>query len=214
VRLDDGRSVGFDVKDYAHIDHGYAATVHKSQGVTVDRAHVLASSHMDRHVAYVGLTRHRERVDLHWSEDQVGSRERLTGQHHFPCPRFVGHRSDLDGTLLPPCQHRHRAGRRYPHPSIVEAAGTDLGPPFGPALRKVRGDGCLDPVDRSRARCILDRVDVHQSDHITDERERQPRFPRHFLVLDVKMRRTMLVPRSQLDMQPGPRHPKQLHDLT
>jgi hypothetical protein len=29
-------------------------------------------------VAYVGLTRHRERVDLHWSEDQVGSRERLT----------------------------------------------------------------------------------------------------------------------------------------
>jgi hypothetical protein len=78
VRLDDGRSVGFDVKDYAHIDHGYAATVHKSQGVTVDRAHVLATSHMDRHVAYVGLTRHRERVDLHWSEDQVGSRERLT----------------------------------------------------------------------------------------------------------------------------------------
>ena len=78
VRLDDGRSVGFDVKDYAHIDHGYAATVHKSQGVTVDRTHVLASSHMDRHAAYVGLSRHRERVDLHWSEDQVGSRERLT----------------------------------------------------------------------------------------------------------------------------------------
>jgi Ti-type conjugative transfer relaxase TraA len=78
VRLDDGRSVGFDVKDYAHIDHGYAATVHKSQGVTVDRAHVLATSHMDRHAAYVGLTRHRERVDLHWSADQVGSRERLT----------------------------------------------------------------------------------------------------------------------------------------
>jgi hypothetical protein len=65
------------VKDYAHIDHGYAATVHKSQGVTVDRTHVLATSHMDRHAAYVGLSRHRERVDLHWSTDQVGSRERL-----------------------------------------------------------------------------------------------------------------------------------------
>ena len=78
VRLDDGRAVGFDVKDYAHIDHGYGATVHKSQGVTVDRTHVLATSHMDRHAAYVGLSRHRERVDLHWSEDQVGSRERLT----------------------------------------------------------------------------------------------------------------------------------------
>jgi len=78
VRLDDGPVVGFDVKDYAHIDHGYAATVHKSQGVTVDRAHVLATSHMDRHAAYVGLSRHRERVDLHWGADELGNRERLT----------------------------------------------------------------------------------------------------------------------------------------
>jgi ATP-dependent exoDNAse (exonuclease V) alpha subunit len=35
--------VAFDLKDYAHVDHGYAATIHKSQGVTVDRAHVLAT---------------------------------------------------------------------------------------------------------------------------------------------------------------------------
>ena len=36
VRTDDGRSVSFDLKDYAHIDHGYAATFHKSQGVRKD----------------------------------------------------------------------------------------------------------------------------------------------------------------------------------
>src|SRR5690606_31643785 len=29
VMLDDGRSVAFDHKDYADIDHGYAATIHK-----------------------------------------------------------------------------------------------------------------------------------------------------------------------------------------
>jgi len=77
VHLDDGRAVSFDVKDYADLDHGYAATVHKSQGVTVDRTHVLATSHMDRHAAYVGLTRHTERVDLHWSTDELGNRQRL-----------------------------------------------------------------------------------------------------------------------------------------
>ena len=49
VALDGGRSVEFDIKDYDHITYGYAATVHKSQGVTVDRAHVLASRYMDRH---------------------------------------------------------------------------------------------------------------------------------------------------------------------
>ena len=43
VRTDDRRNVAFDLKDYAHVDHGYAATFHKSQGVTVDQAHVLAT---------------------------------------------------------------------------------------------------------------------------------------------------------------------------
>src|SRR4051795_9026360 len=77
VRLDDQRAVRFDLKDYAHVDHGYAATIHKAQGVTVDRAHVLASSHLDRHAAYVGLTRHREGVELHWSREDLRDRAGL-----------------------------------------------------------------------------------------------------------------------------------------
>lgn len=77
VRLDDGRSVAFDVKDYAAIDHGYAATIHKSQGVTVDRAHVLATPGMDRHAAYVGLSRHRDGVQLHYGQDDFASDAKL-----------------------------------------------------------------------------------------------------------------------------------------
>jgi Ti-type conjugative transfer relaxase TraA len=83
VRLDSangagtGRAVSFDLKDYNEVDHGYAATVHKSQGVTVDRAHVLATQGMDRHAAYVGLSRHRDGVSLHWSRDEMGSRDGL-----------------------------------------------------------------------------------------------------------------------------------------
>ena len=69
VRLDGGREVTFAAKDYAAVDHGYAATFHKSQGVTVDRAHVLATPGMDRHSGYVGLSRHREGVQLHYGRD-------------------------------------------------------------------------------------------------------------------------------------------------
>jgi Ti-type conjugative transfer relaxase TraA len=77
VMLDDGRSVAFDLKDYAHIDHGYAATIHKAQGMTVDRVQVLATPGMDRHGAYVALSRHRESVDLHYGRDDFRDQSKL-----------------------------------------------------------------------------------------------------------------------------------------
>lgn len=83
VRLDAGRpdaerSVTFDLKDYAQVDHGYAATIHKSQGVTVDGAHVLATPGMDRHGAYVALSRHRDSVQLHYGRDEFEDLGKLT----------------------------------------------------------------------------------------------------------------------------------------
>ena len=77
VRLDDGRQVGFELKAYADLDHGYASTIHKAQGVTVDRAHVLATPGLDRHAAYVALTRHRDGVSLHYGADQFADGQAL-----------------------------------------------------------------------------------------------------------------------------------------
>jgi Ti-type conjugative transfer relaxase TraA len=78
VRTDDGRNISFDLKDYNTIDHGYAATIHKAQGMTVDRAHVLATPGMDAHGSYVALSRHRDGVDLHYGRDDFASQDRLT----------------------------------------------------------------------------------------------------------------------------------------
>ncbi len=77
VLLDNGRAVAFDIKDYADIDHGYAATIHKAQGMTVDHTHVLATPGLDRHAAYVALSRHRDGVDLHYGQDDFADRGRL-----------------------------------------------------------------------------------------------------------------------------------------
>ena len=70
VKLDKGGKVVFDVRDYNHIDHGYAATIHKSQGITVDKAFVMPSKYMDKHSTYVAMSRHRESVELYWSKDR------------------------------------------------------------------------------------------------------------------------------------------------
>jgi Ti-type conjugative transfer relaxase TraA len=77
VQTDDGRSVRFDFKDYNRIDHGYAATIHKAQGMTVDRAHVLATPGMDVHGSYVALSRHRDGADLHYGRDDFANQDRL-----------------------------------------------------------------------------------------------------------------------------------------
>jgi Ti-type conjugative transfer relaxase TraA len=77
VQTDDGRSVRFDLKDYNRIDHGYAATIHKAQGMTVDRAHVLATPGMDAHSSYVALSRHRDGMDLHYGRDDFASQDQL-----------------------------------------------------------------------------------------------------------------------------------------
>lgn len=77
VRLDGGAQVAFEAKDYAAVDHGYAATFHKAQGVTVTSAHVLATPGMDRHSAYVGLSRHREAMQLHYGHDDFADQRQL-----------------------------------------------------------------------------------------------------------------------------------------
>jgi len=78
VLTDDGRDLSFDLKDYDKIDHGYAATIHKAQGMTVDRTHVLATPGMDAHGSYVALSRHRDGVDLYYGRDDFASQDRLT----------------------------------------------------------------------------------------------------------------------------------------
>ncbi|WP_085027783.1 Ti-type conjugative transfer relaxase TraA [Ensifer aridi] len=65
VRLDNGRDVVISKDSYRNVDHGYAATIHKSQGSTVDRTFVLATGMMDQHLTYVAMTRHRDRADLY-----------------------------------------------------------------------------------------------------------------------------------------------------
>ena len=77
VRTDDGRSVAFDTKNYAHIDHGYAATIHKAQGMTVDRTHVLATPGMDSRGAYVAMSRHRDVLALHYGRDDFADQSKL-----------------------------------------------------------------------------------------------------------------------------------------
>lgn len=82
IRLDhEGRThdrhVTVTMDRYNQLDHGYAATIHKAQGVTVDRSYVLASKYLDAHSTYVAMSRHRESADLFYSKDVFLSKDDL-----------------------------------------------------------------------------------------------------------------------------------------
>ena len=79
VATDDGRIVPVDPRSYQDIDHGFATTVHKSQGVTVDESYVLASRGFDKHLSYVSFSRHRKRLNIVYSQESFGSEAHLLG---------------------------------------------------------------------------------------------------------------------------------------
>lgn len=74
VKRDGATEVSFSATDYADVKHGYASTIHKSQGMTVDRALVWGSPGLDRHLGYVAMSRHRDRLDVYQSSEATKER--------------------------------------------------------------------------------------------------------------------------------------------
>lgn len=54
----------------AHVELGYATTVHRAQGATVDTAHAIATPTMAREQLYVAMTRGREANTVHVATDR------------------------------------------------------------------------------------------------------------------------------------------------
>lgn len=77
VKLDKGDRVAIDATMYKDFDHGYAVTVHKTQGSTIDHTYVLGSRHFDKHTAYVAMSRHRENTAMYYGKDDFKEFEEL-----------------------------------------------------------------------------------------------------------------------------------------
>ena len=99
VRMDDGRRHVLDREDTAadRLDHGYAVTVHRAQGATVDVAHRFEDGG-GRELAYVSMSRARQRSTVHVVADNLDQ-------------AVEDLRRDWSQRAPPPLGHRHR----HPH---------------------------------------------------------------------------------------------------
>ncbi len=70
AKLDHSKTVTFNTENYKHFTHGYAATVHKTQGVTLDNTFVYVEGNFwDRYLTYVALSRHKKYVGIYASNE-------------------------------------------------------------------------------------------------------------------------------------------------
>ncbi|MGN6690054.1 MAG: Ti-type conjugative transfer relaxase TraA [Sphingopyxis sp.] len=128
VRLDSGARVDVDLKSYAHVDHGYAVTIHKAQGVTVDHSHILATPGLDAHASYVALSRHRAGTSLHYGRDDFESEAKLArvlGRER-PKDMALDYSGDAPASGAPTPRAGERAAARTPDaPAPVQAQEDD-----------------------------------------------------------------------------------------
>ena len=68
----------------AHLELGYATTVHRAQGMTVDTAHVLVDASMCRESLYVAMSRGRTGNHAYVVTDEMLD----VDLHHQPAPRL------------------------------------------------------------------------------------------------------------------------------
>ena len=71
--------VPFAYVDAGHLAHGYATTIHKAQGATVDRCYILADDTLTREHAYTALSRGR-----HGNELFIVAEDRRADERHAP----------------------------------------------------------------------------------------------------------------------------------
>jgi len=171
IHLDNGRDIVISEASYRNIDHGYAATIHKSQGATVDRTFVLATGMMDQHLTYVAMTRHRDRADLYAASEDFEAKPEWGRE-----PR-VDHAAGVTGELVETGEAKFRPHDEDADESPYADVKTDDGTVrlWGVSLPKALEDARVSDGDTVTLRKGgVERVKVQVP--IFDEKTGQKRF--------------------------------------
>lgn len=92
ARQDNGENVKFRTDEYKAIDHGYALTTHKAQGISADHVSILAGGNMQNlNSTYVQISRMRESADFVLQKDELDKALSETA----PTKSMVNYANDL-----------------------------------------------------------------------------------------------------------------------
>ncbi len=120
VKMDGERGwrVRVEQGDRQQLSHGFASSIHKSQGATVDKTFTLASKGMDSKLTYVSLSRQREDAKLYANRAEFKSIDHLKnslsrdgGRESFRAARDAGEGKGKEGAADRAKDPGHGSGR-------------------------------------------------------------------------------------------------------
>jgi Ti-type conjugative transfer relaxase TraA len=116
IALDKGRRLAVALDQYSNLEHGYAVTTHKAQGMTVERSHVLLGGNMqNRESSYVQISRAKDSTQIYLDAAVI---DRLaTSVEATPSERMLAYAQQMAesaGSKLPAlCRHDFSACRDW-----------------------------------------------------------------------------------------------------
>ena len=75
-----GQSIAFDAMEFNEFRHGYAGTIYKGQGRTLDQTYLYHSEHWRSAASYVALTRHRDKAEVFVARNTAPNLKELARQ--------------------------------------------------------------------------------------------------------------------------------------
>jgi hypothetical protein len=183
VRLDGrgNRTVEFDAQEFKDFRHGYAGTIYKGQGDTLDQTYLYHSEHWRSAASYVALTRHRDKAELFAARNtapdlktlarqmaRVDDRRAASHFHHAEMPGLVcsltakelGARFEREGVA----RRQQEENDRQQQPAIESAAKAKRAA-NEPGRPPVPGETGTDAKDRlARLLNSLEREDTNKRD--------------------------------------------------
>ena len=80
LKLDDGETAHIDPTGFEDFDYGYAGTIYKGQGRTLNETYLLHSYHWGERATYVALTRQKDAAHIFAARDATADLDALTRQ--------------------------------------------------------------------------------------------------------------------------------------
>jgi Ti-type conjugative transfer relaxase TraA len=197
------KTINFDAASFDQFRHGYAGTIYRGQGRTLDQTYLYHSEHWRSAASYVALTRHRDKAELFVARNTAADVNQLARQmartddrraasmfHHRQeigpvrpmTAREVLERFAGDSFRQPPDENRRRGPEGGAH---VRDYGPKPKPPW-PSAREQRrpyqhkeqvamGPGDMGIDDERRKRRSAPIVDLMTPDAIQETADQPPR---------------------------------------